>query len=116
MKFKAVIFDFDGTICATAPGVVKSAKYALEAFGYAVPEDENELEFFIGPPLLVTFQERFGADPQTALELVKKYRERYTNQGVFESELYGGGDNLFFVFEKEGLKNGSGSPQTPEEI
>lgn len=71
MKFKAVIFDFDGTVCETAPGVVKSAKYALESFGYPVPEDEHELEFFIGPPLLVTFQERFGADPQRALELVK---------------------------------------------
>ena len=57
MKFKAVIFDFDGTICATAPGVVKSAKYALEAFGYAVPEDENELEFFIG---LLRFRNGLG--------------------------------------------------------
>ena len=38
----SVIFDFDGTVCETAPGVVKSAKYALESFGYPVPEDEHE--------------------------------------------------------------------------
>ncbi len=113
MKFKAVVFDFDGTICATAPGIVKSAKYALEAFGYPVPEDESELEFFIGPPLLVTFQERFGADAQTALELVKKYRERYTNQGVYESELYGGIEPLLSALKKDGFKLGiaSSKPQ-----
>ena len=113
MKFKAVIFDFDGTVCETAPGVVKSAKYALESFGYPVPEDEHELEFFIGPPLLVTFQERFGADPQRALELVKKYRERYTNQGVYESSLYSGMDTLLAALKKDGLKIGiaSSKPQ-----
>lgn len=113
MKFKSVIFDFDGTICKTGEGIVKSAKYALEAFGYDVPEDDSELEFFIGPPLLVTFQERFGADPQTALELVKKYRERYTNQGVYESELYEDIRGLLEALKNDGIKIGiaSSKPQ-----
>ncbi len=113
MKFKSVIFDFDGTICKTGEGIIKSAKYALEAFGYDVPEDDSELEFFIGPPLLVTFQERFGADPQTALELVKKYRERYTNQGVYESELYEDIRGLLEALKNDGIKIGiaSSKPQ-----
>lgn len=113
MKFKSVIFDFDGTICKTGEGIIKSAKYALEAFGYDVPEDDSELEFFIGPPLLVTFQERFGADPQTALELVKKYRERYTNQGVYESELYEDIKGLLEALKNDGIKIGiaSSKPQ-----
>ncbi len=33
MRYKSVIFDFDGTLCNTGEGVMKSAKYALEAFG-----------------------------------------------------------------------------------
>lgn len=113
MKFKSVIFDFDGTICKTGEGIIKSAKYALEAFGYEVPEDDSELEFFIGPPLLVTFQERFGADPQTALELVKKYRERYTNQGVYESELYEDIKGLLEALKNDDIKIGiaSSKPQ-----
>ena len=56
MKYKAVIFDFDGTICDTGEGILKSAKYALDAFGYNTPDDYHELTHFIGPPLLVTFQ------------------------------------------------------------
>ena len=89
MRYNAVIFDFDGTICDTGEGIMKSAKYALEAFGYKVG-DYEELKYFIGPPLLITFQEKFGANAAKADELVRKFRERYTNKGVFESELYEG--------------------------
>ena len=58
---------------------------------------------------LVTFQERFGADPQRALALVKKYRERYTNQGVYESSLYSGMDTLLAALKKDGIKIGIAS-------
>ena len=47
------------------------------------------------------------------MELVKKYRERYTNQGVYESNLYKGIDNLLAALKKDGLKIGiaSSKPQ-----
>lgn len=112
MRYSAVIFDFDGTICDTGEGILKSAQYALEAFGYEVP-DYKELTYFIGPPLLVTFQEKFGADPATADELVKKYRERYTNKGLLESCLYDGIKELLVSLKKENIKLGiaSSKPQ-----
>ena len=94
MKYKAVIFDFDGTICDTGEGILKSAKYALDYYNIEAPE-YTELTFFIGPPLLVTFQEKFGVDANMADKLVKKYRERYTNKGLLESELYDGIKELF---------------------
>ena len=90
MRYNTVIFDFDGTICDTGEGILKSAKFALDYFGYNTPEDYRELTCFIGPPLLITFQEKFGADPVKAEELVKKFRERYTNTGLYESCLYDG--------------------------
>ena len=37
MRFSAVIFDFDGTLCDTGPGIMNSAAYALEAYGFEVP-------------------------------------------------------------------------------
>lgn len=113
MRYRAVIFDFDGTICDTGEGILKSAKYALEAFGYEVP-DYQELTHFIGPPLLVTFQEKYGADPVRADELVRKYRERYTNKGVFESCLYDGIKELLIALKKDGIKLGiaSSKPQS----
>lgn len=112
MRYNAVIFDFDGTICDTGEGILKSAKYALDSFGIDAPE-YTELTCFIGPPLLITFQEEFGADAQTADELVKKFRERYTNKGLYESHLYDGVKELLESLKREGIKLGiaSSKPQ-----
>lgn len=113
MRYNAVIFDFDGTICDTGEGILKSAKYALDAFGYKTPDDYRVLTCFIGPPLLVTFQEEFGADANQAEELVKKFRERYTNIGLYESELYDGVKELLARLKDDGIKIGiaSSKPQ-----
>ena len=105
---KAVIFDFDGTLCDTGVGVKKSAKYALDAFNIPAPEWE-ELDFFIGPPLLVTFQERFEQSAADAEKLVKKYRERYTNIGLYESEFYDGIAQLLQRLKNDGILLGIAS-------
>lgn len=105
---KAAIFDFDGTLCDTGVGVKKSAKYALDAFGIPCPEWE-ELDFFIGPPLLVTFQEKFDQTVAQADLLVKKYRERYTNIGLYESEFYDGIADLLKSLKSQGVKLGIAS-------
>lgn len=113
MRYNTVIFDFDGTICDTGEGILKSAKFALDYFGYNTPEDYRELTCFIGPPLLITFQEKFGADPVKAEELVKKFRERYTNTGLYESCLYDGIINLLKRLKANNIKLGiaSSKPQ-----
>ena len=105
---KAVIFDFDGTLCDTGIGVKKSAKYALDAFNIDAP-DWEDLDFFIGPPLLVTFQERFGQSASDAEKLVKKYRERYTNIGLYESEFYNSIPQLLQRLKNDGMKLGIAS-------
>lgn len=115
MRYNAVIFDFDGTICDTGEGILKSAQYALTAFGYNAP-DLNELTFFIGPPLLVTFQEKYGADAAKADELVRKFRERYTNKGVFESKLYDGIKELLISLKKDNIKLGIASSKPKDYI
>ena len=112
MNTKALIFDFDGTICDTGEGIKKCAQYALEAFGVSAPPLE-ELDYFIGPPLLVTFQEKFGKSPQEADEMVKKYRERYSEEGLFESCLYDGIRELLISLKNDGFLLGiaSSKPQ-----
>ena len=113
MRYNTVIFDFDGTVCDTGEGILKSAKYALDYLGYETPDDYNELTCFIGPPLLITFQEKFGADPVKAEELVKKFRERYTNTGLYESCLYDGIISLLKRLKSNNIRLGiaSSKPQ-----
>lgn len=115
MRYNAVIFDFDGTICDTGEGILKSAKFALDYYGYETP-DYQELTCFIGPPLLITFQEEFGADPARADELVKKFRERYTNKGMYESYLYDGIKELLIKLKKDNIKIGIASSKPQDYI
>ena len=37
MRYKTVIFDFDGTICDTGEGILKSAKFALDYYNIEAP-------------------------------------------------------------------------------
>lgn len=110
--YKSIIFDFDGTICDTGEGIKKSAKYALDAFN--IPSDDwQTLDCFIGPPLLVTFQEQFNQSAADADLLVQKFRERYTNTGIYECELYNGIKQLLINLKDDGIKIGiaSSKPQ-----
>ncbi len=84
-----VLFDLDGTIIDSFPGITKCVQYALKTQGIEV-QDRNELRDFIGPPLKDSFQRRYQFDDETAEFLVKKYRERFDVEGIFENELYPG--------------------------
>ena len=50
MKITTVLFDLDGTLTDSGPGIMNSVKYALEKAGGPVPKTD-ELRKFIGPPL-----------------------------------------------------------------
>ncbi len=99
---KAIIFDFDGTICDTGKGIKRSARYALESMGFACPPAE-ELDYFIGPPLFDTFK-KHGATDEQARQLIEKYREDYAEDGLFESELYVGMEALLSDLHQDGIR------------
>ena len=104
MVYNNIIFDFDGTVCNTGEGIIKSVKYALSAFGYDLPENDSELSFFIGPPLVKSFMKYCTCDEETAQALVVKYRERYTDIGVYESCLYPEIEKLLQALKSDGAK------------
>lgn len=106
--YNAVIFDFDGTICDTGEGIKQSVRYALNAGGIEFDPDED-LSFVIGPPLLIMFQEHYGVTVTDAEELVKKYREHYTNTGIYESEVYDGIEKMLSSLKEDGIKLGIAS-------
>lgn len=95
---------------------MKSAEFALKAFGYSVSDNLNDLSCFIGPPLLITFQEKYGADPARAEALVRKFRERYTNEGIYESELYNGIKSVLKRLKAGGFKLAIASSKPQEYI
>ncbi len=83
------MFDLDGTLTDSAPGMMRSITYMLESFGIEAPDDETMRSFF-GPPLAVVCREHYGMSEAEAVLAVAKYRERYNEIGLFENEVYPG--------------------------
>ncbi|MGA2044522.1 MAG: HAD hydrolase-like protein [Roseiarcus sp.] len=88
-----VVFDLDGTLTDSRPGILRSTRYALrrlnEATGAAHPiPEEDALEYMIGPPMRETFAGLVG--PDLVEPLLSFYRERYATVGLFENAVFDG--------------------------
>ncbi|MBQ7780045.1 MAG: HAD family hydrolase [Clostridia bacterium] len=94
-----VFFDLDGTLTDSGDGIKNSAAYALNKFGIPVPQ-RDELNKFIGPPLVGSFRNLFGMSDEDADLAVVYYREYYAVKGIFENSLYDGITDML-----EALKN-----------
>ena len=57
--YKYILFDLDGTLTDSAPGIIRCVQYALEKCGKGTCPD-RELLPFIGPPLTESFQKVCG--------------------------------------------------------
>lgn len=99
--YRAVLFDLDGTLTASAEGITKSVQYALHRLGIE-ETDLKKLEAFVGPPLLEQFMAAYGMDLQTARQAVVYYRERYSAEGMYENHLYQGIPELLQDLKKRG--------------
>lgn len=85
---KAILFDLDGTLTDSGPGIMKCARLALEHYNLPIPS-EAEMRTFVGPPLHDSFI-RFGVPAEETDNAIKIYRSRYIPIGKFENDPYPG--------------------------
>ena len=89
MVYKRVLFDFDGTLFDTSPGILRCMRAALEKNGYDAHTREW-LKRFIGPPVIPALKEFHGMDDAEAEKVKSDYRALYRAEGVFEcAPMYG---------------------------
>ena len=86
MSWDIILFDLDGTLTESGPGIMKAGQYALRAFG--IERDWRELSFFVGPPLSETFARFVPAQDVDAA--VAKFREYYQKDGWLDNAPYPG--------------------------
>ncbi len=86
--YTTILFDLDGTLTDSEPGIVNSVKYALERFG--MEAEPGLLRSFIGPPLYDSFRGALGMSDADAKRAVDIYREYFRDRGIFENAPYPG--------------------------
>ncbi len=86
-KYDAVLFDVDGTLTDSAPGIFHALRDTFAAMGTDVAG--VDLSKYLGPPLRKTFGDFYTqeSDIETAVAL---YRASYKATGAHECRLYPG--------------------------
>ncbi|CAI3791017.1 HAD hydrolase-like protein [Pseudarthrobacter sp. MM222] len=79
-----ILFDMDGTLLDSAPGVTASAARALAAVGAPVPA-LDQLRRFVGPPMIESFRTVSQLDEKTAQKALQHYRKSYADHGAEQS-------------------------------
>ncbi len=85
----SILFDLDGAVVDSKPGILASCDAALRALGHR--PGSLDLDNLIGPPLEEVMAEilgRFGDD--RVAEAVLAYREHYGSAGYLETTVYPG--------------------------
>ena len=103
LKYKAVLFDLDGTINDSGPGIMKSVQYALGKMGYP-PLPEETLRRFVGPSLQYSFRTFSGMSGEEAERAVALYRECYNNGEAYNLTVYDGMVQLLELLGESGVR------------
>lgn len=89
MSYDVILFDLDGTLTDSAEGIVNSVVYALERKGIPYAS-KQALRRFVGPPLQDSFRDYCGFSDEQAKEMVRIFREYFTQKGIYENAVYDG--------------------------
>lgn len=95
----ALLFDLDGTLIDSAPGIFDCLLAVLAQYGVYPARDS--LHSYLGPPLRTTFQDFLP--PETVEEAVAKYRALYATKGVAGCELYSGVAQMLHALHAAGF-------------
>ena len=96
MKYKALVWDIDGTLLNTLEGLVSAYQYTIAKLNLSEKSFE-EIAAFIGPTPQVIFTSRFGLSEDEAQKAADVFRERYKNFDLLKAEPY---PNLLSVLEE----------------
>jgi phosphoglycolate phosphatase len=86
---RLVLFDLDGTLVDSAPGIHASVRVAVVALGLPEP-GPAQLRAMVGPPLQDGFALVFGLSGGDVVRAVDAYRAHYAAGAMLEAPVYPG--------------------------
>ena len=84
-RYKYLLFDLDGTLVHSHPGIFAGIRHALKEMGSSDEPTDEYLRKCIGPTLVYSFSNFFGMSEKDAHEATAKYRAWYGKDGLFLS-------------------------------
>lgn len=100
LKYDAILFDVDGTLIDSAPGIINTLQEVFDAMG--VDTTNVNLRRYLGPPLRKSFGEHF-TDPAKIEEATERYRTSYAVKGSHESAAYPGAVEMLQRLKQAGI-------------
>lgn len=102
MDLRLVIFDMDGTLADTSPGILESYRYVADALGRPRPDDE-EMYSRMGGSLHENIARIYDLEGEDVQRAVDAYREFYGREGFLMSVLYPGMPELLDSLRERGI-------------
>jgi phosphoglycolate phosphatase len=99
---RLVLFDLDGTLVDSTPGIWASIRFATARLGLPAPTP-GQLNAMIGPPLEDGFAGAFGLLPGDVVRAVELYRSHYTAGAMFDADVYDGIPELLAGLRADGI-------------
>ena len=98
---RLVLFDLDGTLVDSAPGIHASVRFAARELGLPEPTG-SQLTAMVGPPLQDGFAVTFGLHGADVGRAVAAYRAHYTGGAMFDAPPYPGIPELLAALRADG--------------
>ena len=95
-----MLFDLDGTLSDSAPGIIDSLRHAFEVHGLT-PLTDAQARGMVGPPFTKSLP-RY-VDPAQVEEVITTYRAYYSAQGMFDASAYDGVPELLEYLRSAGV-------------
>jgi phosphoglycolate phosphatase len=102
VKYKAIVFDWDGTLMDSISKIVESMQTSAEQLGLPVP-DYDQAKNVIGISLLPALQQLFNIeDDKVAMELFHTYKKHFKDHAQISSPLFNGAVALLEKLKQRG--------------
>lgn len=75
-KYQAILFDFDGTLADTGPGIILALTRLMQAYGLP-PLSDAQLRGLVGPPIHIAFREVLGISADELDGFIEAYRRTF---------------------------------------